>query len=489
MPTSSPFLTPCATTTSNTLALISLKRDETIPALLHAPTPTDPSDPIANTRFGSYPHSTLLHLPWGTQVAASNVGARERKRGKKRKLAEVNNNPANASTTTAQEDETPAQEEPAFEAAASGFAHIVPPTPETWTASLPHRTQVVYTPDASYILQRIRARPGDKVIEAGAGSGSFTHAAVRCVFNGYPNSGDDEKVIRGRVYSFEYHEPRFQALQNEIKEHGLDGVVTVQHADVYAQGFSGAQDVTAIFLDLPAPWMAMSHLTRGGPTQGGPLHSDRPVCICSFSPCIEQAQRAAAKLRELGWVDVGMAAVQQRRIEVRRERIGLMEEGLRGVTAVPATVGEALGRLRELEGKTAVFNAKRKKNDKRDKGAINGHTTEMDVDARSGTVGDGAVNGHHENGEDMMSKKGLPSGSKQQRLKNNLEAAKARKLYKEGRLTHRTEPELKTHTSYLVFGMLPPEWTEEDETKAVAESLAFEKQEVQKRDKVEEVES
>ncbi len=37
------------------------------------------------------------------------------------------------------------------------------------------------------------------------------------------------------------------------------------------------------------------------------------------------------------------------------------------------------------------------------------------------------------------------------------------KIFNEGRLVHRSEPELKTHTSYLVFAVLPREWTEEDE--------------------------
>jgi tRNA (adenine57-N1/adenine58-N1)-methyltransferase len=41
-----------------------------------------------------------------------------------------------------------------------------------------------------------------------------------------------------------------------------------------------------------------------------------------------------------------------------------------------------------------------------------------------------------------------------------------RKVYKEGALVHRTEPEVKTHTSYLVFAVLPQEWTAEDEERA-----------------------
>jgi len=64
--------------------------------------------------------------------------------------------------------------------------------------------------------------------------------------------------------------------------------------------------------------------------------------------------------------------------------------------------------------------------------------------------------------EDEPLFKGGP-GSKQERLKEIQVAAKTRQMYKEGRLVHRTEQELKTHTSYLVFGILPREWTQGDE--------------------------
>jgi tRNA (adenine57-N1/adenine58-N1)-methyltransferase len=200
-------------------------------------------------------------LPWGSQVAASNVAARDAKREKKRKRA-----PSDVGSTAGEDahdcdaDQLPS----AFEAATSGFAHIVPPTPESWTVALPHRTQVVYTPDYSYILQRLRVRPGSTIIEAGAGSGSFTHASARAVFNGYPGGRHDNgKKKLGKVFSFEYHEPRYEALAQEINDHGLGGIVQVTHRDVYNEGFNfeegkdkgafGAH-ADAVFLDLPAPW-------------------------------------------------------------------------------------------------------------------------------------------------------------------------------------------------------------------------------------------
>jgi tRNA (adenine57-N1/adenine58-N1)-methyltransferase len=451
---SSPFLTPASTSKPSTLSLLFLKRDHIIPVILQPSGSSNPTDHITNTRFGAYPHSTLTSLPWGSQVIASNVGARERNRGRKRKRNLLDAGQDHVLVEDDDDDDV----EPAFKAASSGFAHLLAPTAELWTRSLPHRTQVVYTPDSSYILQRLRVRPGWRMIEAGAGSGSFTHAAVRAVFNGYPDRGGHPSGY-GKVYSFEYHEPRFESLQQEITEHGLEGLVTVTHRDVYADGFAvedeGGQNVSAVFLDLPAPWLALPKLVRG---KDGPLHPDNAVSLCSFSPCIEQAQRAAATLRDLGWVDVGMAAVQHRRIDIRRERIGLQEEGLRGVNAAPSSVEEAVGRLRELEGKQADFHARRKKQLERNgrPPPKNADAADVDVIAEEDKV--------LRNGGDEE------TTSKQRRLKSIAEAAKDRKLFKAGKLVHRTEPEMKTHTSYLVFATLPREWTDEDERRCVEEN-------------------
>ena len=257
----SPFLCPSNQAEDGNLALISLGRQSTIPALLRVANASNPNDEITNTRFGSFPHSTILGSLWGCQVKASKIDVRDKRRGKKRKRDEDE-----TSAATPAEDED-GIETPAFEAAASGFAHILPPTPELWTLSLPHRTQVVYTPDYSYILQRLRVRPGSTIIEAGAGSGSFTHAAARAVFDGYPKIKTETQISNGKldsinhtgkVYSFEYHEFRFQQLKQEIKEHGLDGIVQITHRDVYKDGFllpdGSSPQATAVFLDLPAPW-------------------------------------------------------------------------------------------------------------------------------------------------------------------------------------------------------------------------------------------
>ncbi|KAI9789513.1 MAG: tRNA (adenine-N(1)-)-methyltransferase catalytic subunit trm61 [Candelina submexicana] len=515
----SPFLDPGLLSQPDSLAVLHLKRDLLLPTKLQERDDKDEGydeGRVTNTRFGSFPHSTLIGLPWGSQVRASEVdtGSRGRKghkgskkeQKKRKRDVDYPGFPESATNGEAELTKTPKT----AVAASTGFIHMLPPTPELWTTSLPHRTQVVYTPDYSYILHRLRARPGGVVIEAGAGSGSFTHAAARAVFNGYPqverltHDGQRSKKRRlGKVWSYEFHEQRVQKLKTEISDHGLNGIVHITHQDVCEIGFiqSHAKDkvqpdldnegevtadtpqADAVFLDLPAPWLALRHLTRASavknalhpagrsleeqssdpdpplindvavaysgdaePKQTGrttkrqyssfesPLNPDTAVRLCTFSPCIEQVQRTISTLRQLGWIEIEMVEVAQKRIEVRRERVGVHEEGLRGVNPAPATIEEAVEKLKEVEGRFRMFHAEPEEGSQ-------GHDQPV----------------HDTEGNSP------PTGNRQLRPGNIRATLVERKLYKEGRLVHRTEPELKTHTSYLVFALLPREWTAEDE--------------------------
>jgi len=145
----------------------------------------------------------------------------------------------------------------------------------------------VYTPDTAFILQKINARPGTIAIEAGTGSGSFTHSFARQVSPG------------GKVYTFEFHEQRHEMNVAEFTAHGLDDVVTAQHRDVCAQGFDVPADtaVDCAFLDLPAPWEAIPHLLSV-------FTRKRVARVCCFSPCIEQVLSTHAALRTNGFTNI-----------------------------------------------------------------------------------------------------------------------------------------------------------------------------------------
>ncbi|ROW01843.1 hypothetical protein VMCG_05643 [Cytospora schulzeri] len=473
----SPFLNPGSATRPDTLAIVQLSKDDLVPVYLRDTTGEHDGykeGHVLNTRFGSFPHSTLIGVPWGSQVRASNVdtGSRGRRMNKQPKEGQ---DPA---VTKQNKSQAPAQkQQKTTTTAKSGFVYILPPTPEIWTSSLPHRTQVVYTPDYSYVLQRIRARPGSRLIEAGSGSGSFTHASVRAVYDGCTGHHDERKPT-GKVFSFEYHEQRFQKMKKEISEHGLNRLVEINHRDVYKDGFlvdGKSPEADAIFLDLPAPWLALPHLSRRRPktesdmegvqAENGskkadeeeekwisPLNPRKSAYICTFSPCIEQVTRTVSEMRKLGWVEIEMVEIAHKRINVFREKIGLNIISDRGSQQAPKDVAEALAKLREIEAKGAEHNAKMFAGLNRGKKNANAADDDDDMDL-----------------DDAPAPPKL-NGEKQQAQK--LDAAAVddanTKSYLQGRLVTRPEAELKSHTSYLVFALLPREWTDEDEAAAAA---------------------
>lgn len=434
----SSFLEPSLRSAPGDLAIILLARDAYQPITLDQSSGSVhgyAEGAVLNTRFGSFPHSTFIDVPWGSQVRASIVdtGSRGRKRRREGDDDSTAANTPTKTTATTTDDAAESTPEPASKkvvTASSGFVHMLRPTPELWTSSLPHRTQVVYTPDYSYILSRLRARPGTRIIEAGAGSGSFTHASARAVYSGYP-SGEGDR--HGKVFSFEFNESRFHKMREEVTGHGLDGIVNIAHRDVYKDGFlvdGQSPDATAVFLDLPAPWEALRHLSRRGrgvdgsePPAGfvSPLDPNKTVRICTFSPCIEQVQQTVTDLRRLGWTDVDMVEVSHKRINVVRDRIGSSLPKDKGFLSTPADVMESVHKLRQHNRRTQNFHGKP---------ADSGMDVDSDAAAAAGKSTD--------------------------------------KPWLHGRLVHRPEAEIKTHTSYLVFAILPREWSDDQEEAALA---------------------
>ncbi|XP_050085589.1 tRNA (adenine(58)-N(1))-methyltransferase catalytic subunit TRMT61A [Anopheles aquasalis] len=188
-----------------------------------------------------------------------------------------------------------------------GWAHVLQPNPELWTQTLPHRTQILYTPDISMILYQLEVRPGSIVIESGTGSGSLSHYFLRAI---RPS---------GHLHTFDFHEERCAKAREEFTAHGLGESVTVRQRDVCEQGFGPELDgkADAVFLDLPAPQLAIPHAAKAIRDEGGR--------ICSFSPCIEQSMRVCDALAEHGFIEVQNVEVLQIEDIVRTRNVPVME--------------------------------------------------------------------------------------------------------------------------------------------------------------------
>lgn len=168
----------------------------------------------------------------------------------------------------------------------AGWGYALQPSPELWTLTLPHRTQILYAPDISMIVLQLELCPGSIVLESGTGSGSLSHAIARAV---RPS---------GHLHTFDFHKLRCEQAESEFAEHGLGSNISVSCRDICKEGYPEELfgKANAVFLDLPSPWRAVPHaINTFGPAGGR---------ICAFSPCIEQVQRTCICLAEHDFIDI-----------------------------------------------------------------------------------------------------------------------------------------------------------------------------------------
>jgi precorrin-6B methylase 2 len=148
------------------------------------------------------------------------------------------------------------------------------------------------------VVLQLDLKPGSVVIEAGTGSASLSHAILRTI------------APSGHLYTFDFHSQRVKTAHDEFIGHGFsESLVTVALRDVCTDGFGISDSIAnAVFLDLPSPWQAIPFAAKAL-LPGGRL--------CSFSPCIEQVQRACLAMRDAGFTDITTLECLQRALDVR----------------------------------------------------------------------------------------------------------------------------------------------------------------------------
>ncbi|XP_067938963.1 tRNA (adenine(58)-N(1))-methyltransferase catalytic subunit TRMT61A-like [Watersipora subatra] len=190
---------------------------------------------------------------------------------------------------------------------ANGYIYALKPTPELWTVTLSHRTQILYSTDISVVILQLDLKPGKIVVESGTGSGSLSHAIIRTV------------IPDGHLYTYEFHEQRALVAKEEFTDHGFADNVTVTHRDVIERGFDLNDKADAVFLDLPNPQQAVAHARDALKPEGGRL--------CSFSPCIEQVQKTCVEMSKLDFQEITTMECLIRNFEVRSLKMATPDMG------------------------------------------------------------------------------------------------------------------------------------------------------------------
>ena len=148
-----------------------------------------------------------------------------------------------------------------------------------------------------------------------------------------------------------------------------------------------------------------------------------------------------------------MVEIAHKEVEVRRQRYGVEADGNKGgisSLAGPKNVEESLNRLRALEDRSRVFREAQRQKDLRrgNKSAANGESKENEESTQATPT------------ESSIPPPATPPVTHKQEEESQKSSIPQ---FRQGTLIHRSEAELKTHTSYLVFATLPCAWSEEDE--------------------------
>lgn len=162
---------------------------------------------------------------------------------------------------------------------------------------MPRTTQILYPKEIGFTLVNMGIGEGQRVIEAGTGSGALTCALSFSV-------GDT-----GRVYSYEIR-PEMQAMaMKNLNRLGLYDRVEFKLRDI-AEGFDET-GVDALFLDVPNPFDYMGHVKKALKTGG---------FFGAILPTANQVSKLLLALRQYDFAFIDVCEILLRYYKAEPER-------------------------------------------------------------------------------------------------------------------------------------------------------------------------
>ncbi len=163
---------------------------------------------------------------------------------------------------------------------------VLKPTLHDLVKGVKRQTQIIYPKDIGYICMRLGVGPGQRLIEAGSGSGSLTVALSWFC-------GDS-----GRVYTYEQR-PEFAKLcRRNLEWAGVGGNVEQHERDI-AEGFAQT-GVDGLFLDVRTPWVYLDQ-AAAAVAPGAPLGFLLPTTnqVCTLLDNLEKGPFASLEVLEI----------------------------------------------------------------------------------------------------------------------------------------------------------------------------------------------
>ncbi len=145
---------------------------------------------------------------------------------------------------------------------------------------LHRQAQIILPRDAAQILMNCSIEPGQKVLEAGIGSGSLTIALASAI------------APTGTVISYDIRKEFIEHAMKNLRQACLTQYVTTKIKDV-TEGIDES-DLDAIILDIPNPWAAVSYAWKALKIGG---------YLCAYSPLISQVEQTVKTIHQERFIE------------------------------------------------------------------------------------------------------------------------------------------------------------------------------------------
>ncbi len=171
---------------------------------------------------------------------------------------------------------------------------VLRPSLSDLLGTLRRGAQIVTPKDAARLMFLADVRAGDRVAEAGAGSGALTIVLARAVGS------------EGHVTTYDRRSDFLEAARANVERAGLSDRVSFVLRDVVADGLE-ARGVASVLLDLPEPWEVLPS-AREALALGG--------YAATFTPTYNQLERTVRAFRSLGFDEVRAVELLERALHV-----------------------------------------------------------------------------------------------------------------------------------------------------------------------------
>jgi tRNA (adenine57-N1/adenine58-N1)-methyltransferase len=158
---------------------------------------------------------------------------------------------------------------------------ILNPSLQDKLQGLKRKAQIILPKDIAHIILNCSIESGNRVLEAGIGSGSLTIALANAV------------APTGQVISYDKRQDFIDHAIKNLKMSNLDYYVKTKFKDI-GKGID-EKNLDAIILDIPNPWDAVGHAYNSLKAGG---------YLCTYSPLISQVEKTIKEIEKHKFIEV-----------------------------------------------------------------------------------------------------------------------------------------------------------------------------------------